>query len=229
MRRRGGWLWGVVVALVVVACTDDGGEEATPTTAPGPATTTEPADTTAAAGAATTAAAANAPATTAAASPATTAAAGAGAAATARIEPNAIAGLPRGSNKSAAYERFGNPNASGQDTDRAGASYEFLRWELSGNRGLTLYYRALGVTSPLLTHWQVTAPGPATARGIKVGDPASAAVAAYGPLEPSCCGALMVSVTEGGGKLVLLMDPAGTVVHQILGGTESSWTPLIAS
>lgn len=229
MRRRGGWLWGVVVALVVVACTDDGGEEATPTTAPGPATTTEPPDTTAAAGAATTAAAANAPATTAAASPATTAAAGAGAAATARIEPNAIAGLPRGSNKSAAYERFGNPNASGQDTDRAGATYEFLRWELSRNRGLTLYYRALGVTSPLLTHWQVTAPGPATARGIKVGDPASAAVAAYGPLEPSCCGALMVSVTEGGGKLVLLMDPAGTVVHQILGGTESSWTPLIAS
>ena len=205
----------VLVVLATGACSDDDGEEAGLATTPPTSTTTTVAATTS-----------TAPATTVTTARATTTTARV-TAANAVIEPDSIGGLEPGSNKTAASTRFGDPTSTGDGTDLAGDRYEFLRWDFSGNRGLTLYYRQRGVTSPLLEHWQVTAAGPATARGVKVGDPASAVVAAYGALQPFCCDAQVASVTRGPGRMIVIVQPGGNVT-QIIGGIESSWSRLIA-
>lgn len=204
-----------VILLAAGACSDDGGDQAGLTTAPTTTTTTVAVTTSAAA------------ATTVTTPRATTTTTVGVTAANSTIEPDSIGGLEPGSNKTAAFTRFGDPTSTGDGTDLAGDRYDFLRWDFSGNRGLTLYYRQAGVTSPLLAHWQVTAPGPATARGVKVGDPASAVVAAYGALQPFCCDTQVASVTRGPGRMIVIVQP-GANVTQIVGGVESSWSRLIA-
>lgn len=205
----------IALAATGVACSG-GGDEAGLTTAPPTTTTSTTLATTTSTAPATTVTTARATTTTT-----------RGTAANAVVEPDSIGGLEPGSNKSAAYARFGDPTATGDGTDLGGEKYDFLRWEFSGNRGLTLYYRQTGVTSPLLVHWQVTAAGPATARGVKVGDPASAVVAAYGPLQPFCCDTQVASVTRGPGRMIVIVQPGGNVT-QIVGGAEGSWSRLIA-
>ncbi len=217
----------VVVSLVVIAGCGDDGDEAS-STAPASSTSTSLAVTTTDAGAATTT---PAPATTAlgptttVAAPTTTAPAPR--AATAIIEPDTIAGIPIGSNKSEAIAVLGEPTTSGQETDLSGATYDYLRWQFAGNRGLFLNFRTQGATSPLLTDWIATAPGPATARGIKVGDPESAVVAAYGPLSPFCCGAVIADVSRGPGRMIVVVEPGGNV-RQIIGGDPGFWSRSIA-
>lgn len=207
----------IALAATGVACSDDGGDEAGLTTAPPTTSTSTTVATTSS----------TAPATTVTTTPATTPTTARVTAANAVVEPDSIGGLEPGTNKSAAYARFGDPTSTGDGTDLGGDRYEFLRWEFSGNRGLTLYYRQTGVTSPLLAHWQVTANGPATARGVKVGDPASAVVAAYGALQPFCCDTQVASVSRGPGRMIVIVQPGGNVT-QIVGGVESSWSRLIA-
>ena len=45
------------------------------------------------------------------------------------IEPDTVAGIPLGANKSQAIAVLGNPTVTGQTTDLSGATYDFLRWE----------------------------------------------------------------------------------------------------
>ena len=222
MRRRNASVFVLVALLLTAACSDGDDDEAGPTTTPSTTSTTTVASTSVASTsvASTTAA----PATTA---PATTTTTARVTAATAVVEPDTIAGIPLGTNRSEANAVLGLPSETGSGTDLAGDRYDFSRWNLAGNRGLTLYYRQTGVTAPLLSHWQVTAPGPATARGIKVGDPSSAVVTAYGPLQPFCCDVQVASVTRGPGRMIVIVEP-GAAVTQIVGGSEASWSRLIA-
>ncbi|MGH9225321.1 MAG: hypothetical protein ACRD2W_16415 [Acidimicrobiales bacterium] len=148
--------------------------------------------------------------------------------ATAIIGPDTVAGIPLGANKSAAIGVLGIPTVSGQTTDLSGATYDFLRWSLDGNRGLTLNFRTPSATSPLLTDWQVTAVGPTTALGIKVGDTASQVTAAYGPLQAFCCDSRVASVERNGGRLIVIVDNAGSLVRQLIGGDPAFWSRSIA-
>lgn len=215
MRRLG--VVAMVLVLTAAACSDGGGEEAAPTTAP----TSAPSTTAAPSTSSTLAPVTTAPA------PATSTTAAPTAAATAVVEPDTIAGIEMGSNRSTAYAVLGQPSATGQETDLGGERYDFARWDLAGNRGLTLVFRSPGVTGPQLTHWHVTAPGPATALGIEVGDPAGSVVAAYGALTAFCCGTEVASVSRGGGRLIVVVEPGGNV-RSIYGGAESSWSRVIA-
>ena len=214
MRRR--WICAFLIALAASACSDGGDEEAGPTTTAAASATTSTAAAPPSTAAATTVTAARPTTTTA----RTTAAA-------AVIEPDTVAGLELGTNRSTAYAVLGQPSATGQETDLGGERYDYARWDLAGNRGLTLVFRSPGVTGPQLSHWHVTAPGPATALGIKVGDAAGAVVAAYGPLTPFCCGTEIASVSRGGGRMIVVVEP-GANVRSIYGGAESSWSRVIA-
>ena len=207
-----------VLLLAGAACSDDDGEEAgvaaTTSTA---AVATTGASTTSAPAAVTTSPS-SAPATT------TTPA---NRAATAVLEPDSIAGVEVGSNKSDAIAALGPPTSTGRETDLSGAMYDFQRWDFAGNRGLILNYRTPAVTSPLLTDWTATAPGPATVRGIKVGDPASAVVAAYGPLTGFCCDRQIASIEKGAFRMIVVVEP-GANVTQIIGGDPGFWSRSIA-
>lgn len=166
-----------------------------------------------------------APATTAA--PATTTTAAASKAATAVIEPDTVAGLPIGATKSEVIAVLGTPTRTGQETDLSGAKYDYLRWELDGNRGLTLNFRTPSVTSPRLTDWIATAKGPRTKSGIQVGDPASKVVTAHGALQAFCCDAKIASVKQGPGRMIIVV-PNGGAVGQLIGGDEAFWSKSIA-
>lgn len=202
---------GVLGLLLAAACGDDGtgGEVAVATT------TTVAIGSTATSAVSTTA------------STSTTTTAVALKAATALIAPDTVAGVPLGATKSEAIAVLGTPTRTGQDTDVGGKKYDYLRWELDGNRGLSLNFRTPSATSPRLTDWMATAKGPRTAAGVQVGDPAAKVVAAYGPLQPFCCDATIASVKQGPGRMVVVV-PNGGNVTQIIGGDESFWSKSIA-
>jgi hypothetical protein len=148
-------------------------------------------------------------------------------ASTAVIEPDTVAGLALGANKTQVIAVLGTPTKTGQDTDLSGAKYDYLRWELDGNRGLTLNFRTPSVTSPLLTDWIATAKGPRTKSGIQVGDPASKVVTAHGALQNFCCDSKIASVKQGPGRMIIVV-PNGSAVGQLIGGDEAFWSRSIA-
>lgn len=148
-------------------------------------------------------------------------------AATAIVEPDSVAGIPLGSNKSAAIAVLGNPTSMGQETDLTGAKFDFLRWAI-GNRALTLNYRTPSATSPLLTDWIVTGPGPVTRLGRQVGDSANQVTASYGPLQTFCCQSKVASVERGGGRLVVIVDNTSQTVRLLVGGDPGYWSRSIA-
>ncbi len=204
----------VLAALMVTAC-GSGDDEAAPTTTSTAApvtstTTTAPAPTsTTRAGAATT--------TTARPS-----------AARAVIEPASVAGIPLGANKSQAIAVLGQPTTTGQETDLSGKKYDYLRWQISGNRGLTLNFRTESVTSPLLTDWTANAPGPVTTGGVQVGDGAAKVTAAHGALVTFCCESKVASVTQGAGRMIVVVADDTQKVVQIIGGDPAFWSRSIA-
>lgn len=159
--------------------------------------------------------------------PITTTAAAASKAATAVVEPHTVAGLPLGATKTEVIAVLGPPTKTGQETDLSGAKYDYLRWELDGNRGLALNFRTLSATSPRLTDWIATAKGPRTKTGIQVGDPATKVVAAHGALQDFCCDAKIASVKQGAGRLIIVV-PNGGAVGQLIGGDEAFWSKSIA-
>ena len=148
--------------------------------------------------------------------------------ATAVIEPHQVAGIALGSTKSQAIAVLGTPTATGQDTDLSGKKYDFLRWQLSGNRGLTLNFRTDSVTSPLLTDWTANGPGPATTAGVQVGDPASKVTSGHGPLQAFCCDSRVASVSQGGGRMIVVVANGSQTVVQITGGDPAYWSRSIA-
>ena len=215
-----------VASVAATGCGSDDDESAAPattTTSPGtsvassvPATTTAPVT--------------QGPATTATTTPASTAppTTSGQAAAKAIIEPNAVAGIALGSNKSQAIAVLGPPTTMGQEADLSGKTYDYLRWQFSGNRGLFLNFRTESVTSPLLTDWIATAPGPATKGGVQVGDGAAKVVAAHGALQAFCCNAQVASVTEGAGRMIVVVANDNQQVTQIIGGDPGYWSRSIA-
>lgn len=212
--------WLAVLSLTPVLAAGCGsGDDAAPVATTVPPASTSPASTTPAS----TGPVSTGPATTGATSPSTRPRA-----ATAVIEPAAVAGIGLGSTKSQAIAVLGTPTTTGQETDLGGTRYDFLRWELAGPRGLTLNFRTTGATSPLLTDWLATAPGPATKRGVQVGDDAAKVTAAHGALEPFCCGATVASVSESGGRMIVVVDSMTRRVVQIIGGDPASWSRSIA-
>ena len=142
------------------------------------------------------------------------------------IEPDSVAGLGLGTNKSEAHAVLGPPSSSGQQNDINGDQYDFLHWQLSGNQGLTLNYRFPTGVSPKLTDWSTRAEGPFTAKGIHVHDTAAQVTAAYGPLEPFV-GAEIAKVEQGGGRLIVIVD--GGVVTSLIGGDPFFWMKSIAT
>ena len=138
-----------------------------------------------------------------------------------------VAGLAIGSTKAQAIAVLGPATRSGQETDVGGRKYDYLSWEFGGNRGLFLAFGTGSVTSPLLTDWKTTA-GPTTKGGVQVGDTAAKATAAHGPLEAFCCDTRVASVTEGGGRMIVVVGNASQRVDRILGGDPAYWQRKIA-
>ncbi len=139
-----------------------------------------------------------------------------------------MAGLPLGSTKAQAIAVLGPATRSGQEMDLSGRRYDYLNWEFSGNRGLFLAFGTDSVTSPLLTDWKATAPGPTTKGGVQVGDPAAEVTTAHGPLTAFCCDTRVASITEGGGRMLVIVGNASQKVDQILGGDPAYWQRKIA-
>ncbi len=142
------------------------------------------------------------------------------------VEPDSVAGVGLGSTKSEAQAVLGPPTSSGKQTDVNGQQYDFVDWALDGNRGLTLNYRFPEDVSPKLTDWNVDARGPATTKGVRVGDSEAQVIAAYGPLEPFV-GAQIAAVERGGGRMIVVVD-SGTVTT-IIGGDAEFWMRSIAT
>jgi len=149
-------------------------------------------------------------------------------AARAVIEPAAVAGIPLGADKSQAIAVLGQPAAMGQETDLSGKRYDFLRWDISGSRGLTLNFRTESVTSPLLTDWSSSAPGPVTRGGVQVGDGAATVTAAHGALLAFCCETKVAAVDQGAGRMIVVVDNATQKVTRITGGDPGYWSRSIA-
>jgi hypothetical protein len=133
-----------------------------------------------------------------------------------------------GAGKSQAIAVLGPPTTSGQETDLSGKKYDFLKWQLSGNRGLTLNFRTESVTSPLLTDWNVNAPGPVTKGGVQVGDTAAKVTAAHGALQVFCCESKVASVVDGPGRMIVVVADDTQKVIQITGGDPGYWSRSIA-
>jgi hypothetical protein len=148
--------------------------------------------------------------------------------ATAVIEPDTIAGIPLGATKSQAIAVLGQPTRTSQETDLSGKKYDSLSWDLSGNRGLVLAFGTESVTSPLLTDWKATGPGPATKAGVQVGDAAAKVTAAYGALQAFCCDTKVASVNQGAGRMIVIVGNASQKVDQIVGGDPAFWSRKIA-
>lgn len=148
------------------------------------------------------------------------------AAAEAIIEPDSVAGIGLGANKSEAHAVLGTATSSGKHTDVNGEEYDFLHWQLDGQRGLTLNYRFPTGVSPKLTDWQASASGPRTVTGVEVGDSAGEVVAAYGPLEPFV-GIEIAAVEQGGGRMIVVVDNGAVTL--IIGGDPAFWMRSIAT
>ena len=205
-----------VLALTAVACgsDDDNAAPATPTTE---APTTTPAPSTTVASTTTTRALA-----------ATTSTTRRPAAATAVIEPDKVAGIPLGATKSQAIAVLGQPSRTSQETDLSGKKYDALYWDLTGNRGLSLAFGTDSVTSPLLTDWKATGPGPVTKAGVQVGDSAAKVLSAYGSLQTFCCDTKIANVTQGPGRMIVIVGNTSQKVDQIVGGDPAFWSRKIA-
>jgi len=149
-------------------------------------------------------------------------------AATAVIEADTVAGIPLGANKSQAIAVLGQPTRTSQENDLSGRKYDALYWDLSGNRGLSLAFGTESVTSPLLTDWKATGPGPATKAGVQVGDAAAKVTAAYGALGAFCCDTKVATVNQGAGRMIVIVGNASQKVDQIVGGDPAFWSRKIA-
>ncbi|MFN2503463.1 MAG: peptidoglycan-binding protein [Acidimicrobiales bacterium] len=145
------------------------------------------------------------------------------------IEPDSVGGIGLGALGSEVVAVLGQPTAHGNHTDVHGAQYDFRHWQLSGERGLTLNFRTPSATSPRLTDWSANAPGPATALGVQVGDPAATVVAAYGPLGPFIGGSSVGSVQGGENRMIVVVDDGTQVVSVIIGGDPTFWMRSIAT
>ena len=201
------------VALMAVGCgsgDDDAAAPATTTTG-APATTLAPSTTVA-------------PATTTTRAPAATSTTRKPTPATAVIEPDKVAGLPLGATKSQAIAVLGPPTRTSQETDLSGKKYDALHWDLTGNRGLSLAFGTDSATSPLLTDWKATAPGPVTKAGVQVGDAAAKVTAAYGPLQAFCCDTKIANLNQGAGRMIVIVGNASQKVDQIVGGDPAFWS-----
>jgi hypothetical protein len=149
-------------------------------------------------------------------------------AATAVIEPHQVAGIGLGANKSQAIAVLGPPTRTGQETDLSGKKYDYLAWDLAGDRGLVLAFGTDSVTSPLLTDWKATAAGPRTTGGVQVGDTSAKTAAAHGALTAFCCDTKVASVTQAGGRMIVIVGNASQRVDQIVGGDPAYWSRKIA-
>lgn len=208
-----------LVALAAVACgSGDDGAAAPASTTIAVATTTNAATPTTTV----------APPTTTTRPPAATSTTRRPTAATAVIEPDTVAGIPLGATKSQAIAVLGQPTRTSQETDLSGQKYDALYWDLNGNRGLSLAFGTDSVTSPLLTDWKATGPGPATKAGVQVGDAAAKVTGAYGALAPFCCDTRIADLTQGAGRMIVIVGNASQKVDQILGGDPAFWSRKIA-
>jgi hypothetical protein len=218
MLRR--WLFGLALVSFALGGCGSGDDTAAPTTttSAAPVTTSAP----------TTLVATTAPPTTASRPAATSTTTARPTAAKAVIEPHQVAGIPMGATKSEAIAVLGPPTNTGREADLSGKKYDYLRWEFSGNRGLFLNFRTDSVTSPLLTDWIASAPGPTTKAGTQVGDTAAKVVAAYGPLTGFCCESQIASVTQGAGRMIVIVPNDSKTVSRIVGGDPGSWSRSIA-
>jgi hypothetical protein len=144
------------------------------------------------------------------------------------VEPANVAGLPLGATKPEAVAVLGGPTSQRRDTDVGGSGYDSLRWDFDDDGGLVLNFRTESATSPRLTDWSATAPGPRTPQGIQVADAEAKVVAAHGSLQPFCCDAKVASVQVGGGRMIIVVDDASEKVTQIIGGDENYWSRSIA-
>ncbi|HEV2758495.1 MAG TPA: hypothetical protein VGV86_02905 [Acidimicrobiales bacterium] len=217
------WLTVLAIsALLAAACGSDGDDTAAPTTAVTEAPPTSASVTTVTAAPATSAAPTTRP------SGATSTTRAGQTAARAVIEPQAVAGIQLGANKSQVIAILGPPTTQGQETDISGKKYDYLRWQFSGNRGLFLNFRTESVTSPLLTDWIATAPGPSTKAGVQVGDGQAKVTAAHGPLQAFCCESQVASVSQGGGRMIVVVADDSKTVIQIIGGDPAFWSRSIA-
>lgn len=201
----------VLVAVTAVGCGSGDGDGAAPaaTTIAAPTTTAGPSTTTTG-------------------PPAATSTTRRPAAATAVIEPDTVAGIPLGATKSQAIAVLGPPTRTSQETDLGGKKYDALSWDFNANRGLSLAFGTDSVTSPLLTDWKATAPGPVTKAGVQVGDPAAKVTSAYGPLQAFCCDTTIANVNQGAGRMIVIVGNASQKVDQILGGDPAFWSRKIA-
>lgn len=143
------------------------------------------------------------------------------------VEPDSVAGIPLGATKDQAAAVLGNPTTTSTGRDSAG-SYQTLHWQLSGNRGLALSFRAGSRFSPGLTDWRSDIRGPATSAGVEVGDVADKVIAAYGPLADLCCASKAASIESGGGRMVVIVVNNTRVVERIVGGDQTAWLRTIA-
>jgi len=142
------------------------------------------------------------------------------------VEPESVAGVGMGSNKSWAQAVLGVATSNGKHTDVLGEEFDFLHWQLDGVRGLSLNYRFPTGLSPKLTDWLVSARGPVTRKGVRVGDTEAQVIAAYGPLQPFV-GQQIAAVEQGGGRMIVVVDN-GTVTL-LIGGDPEFWMRSIAT
>ena len=198
-----------VVALMTVACGSGDDDGAAPATTAAPTTTVAPSTTTTRA-------------------PAVTSTTRKPTPATALIEPDTVAGIPLGATKSQAIAVLGQPTRTSQETDLSGKKYDALSWDFSGNRGLSLAFGTDSATSPLLTDWKATAPGPVTRAGVQVGDAVAKVTSAYGALQAFCCDARIANVNQGAGRMIVIVGNASQKVDQIVGGDPAFWSRKIA-
>lgn len=138
------------------------------------------------------------------------------------LEPDSVAGIPLGATRDQAAAVLGpaTTTSSGQDS---GGSYQTLHWQLSGNRGLALSFRAGSTFSPGLTDWRSNVRGPATAVGIEVGSPREKVTDAYGPLTDFCCASKVASIERGSGRLVVIVLNGTQMADRIVGGDPKVW------
>ena len=138
------------------------------------------------------------------------------------LEPDSVAGVPLGATRDQAAAVLGPATTTTSGRDSAG-SYQTLHWQLSGNRGLALSFRAGSRFSPGLTDWRSEIRGPATAVGIEVGSTSDKVVAAYGPLADFCCASKVASIERGSGRLVVIVLNSTGMADRIVGGDPSAW------
>ncbi len=150
--------------------------------------------------------------------------------ATAVIEPDSVGGIPLGATAAEVEFALGTPTTRGRVTDLHGREVDFRTWQIQGDRGLVLSFPSTGASTPRVHHWSTHTPGPSTAKGVQVGDPASKVTAAYGPLEPFVvAGSHAATVERGGGTMVVVVDDASQQVDVIIGGDRESWMGGIAT